>query len=61
MIDHADITASENISSALILFYRKLYIGALFFDNIVTPSAGLSACAAVGSSACKIIRQKASA
>ena len=60
MVDHADIAAAKNISASLVFFNRKRNVGTLFFDNIIAPSAGLGAGAAVGSSAREIVGQQAS-
>ena len=60
MVYHADIAAAEDICSSSVFLNRERDVGALFLNDVIAPSAGLGACAAVGSSAGEIIGQKAS-
>ena len=60
MVYHADIAAAEDISAAAVFLNRKRDVGALFLNDVITPSAGLSACSTVGSSSREIVGQKAS-
>ena len=47
MVDHAYVTAAEDISSSSVFFDRKRDIGTFFFNDGITPSARLGTSSAV--------------
>ena len=60
MVDHAYVTAAEDISSSSVFLNRKRDIGTFFFNDGISPSARLGTGAAIGTPAGEIIRQKTS-